>query len=322
MCLITEVSDVFKLFRKPIAKFDFIKLVMPRDKSLIEKLNVLRVSAGERFEVPASLRFKSFTLHDPTSDELDYLVSTFPDMEVEGLEVALDFYPLAQSNDLEVQWDLYRWLKKRLYPRQHPLFRLGCLRYNWCDKNGKFVRDRTLRMNGNGSYRYYTKNRYLFVRLYVKEIDQHKTLSNVPVRIEVHLDRGGCQDLGVHRLALFPDFVDRLRLEISPFFTLGAGIKLELPRFRSKVNLKVVEHLSNLNDQFNRAETGWNKYGAAFADVNDLRVISDRKWKLKIGEALQVLRNRHRRIKPQLAEKVEHYKNMFSVESATSRSFA
>jgi hypothetical protein len=309
-----DYEDWRSLFSKPKAKFDYIKIRLPGDKARRKELTSLRLKAGERYKSQRKMCDNTFTLHDPTVEELTTLSTTFPDLEINELEIAIDFYTKADSRDNATQWAFYRWLKQRMYPQQQRLMKQSCLRFNWCNQRRRRVRDRTLRMNGDGTYYFFSNNKHMHVKLYVKEKDQRRKLKNVPVRVEIHLYRGGCQDMNIHRLALLPDFIDRIRADLSPFFTIAKGIKPIRSRCRSKKESEVIAHKDQVEQEMKRVERGWSLYGAAFADLNDLSIVSNTEWKLDVGEALQVLRNKHLHIPEVEPEKVEHFKSLYDVE--------
>lgn len=316
MLAIDNSFDIYSLFKKPKAKFDFITIKFPSDNEQMKKLKALLKKTGDRCKFPKKRRNKIFTLHDPTKSELKEFVINFPDLVVEELEIAIDFYPKTESIGNKTQWALYEWLKKRLCPWQHKSLKNKCLRCKWSENHGKPIRDRTLGMKSCGSYYFNSKNKYQHVKLYVKERDQNKQVEEVFVRIELRLYRGGCQDFHVDRLALFPDFIERMRVDISAFFSVAVGIKYQKPRIRSKIK-------SDSDEQFDKelkkVERGWEKFGVSYAEKNNLKVKPDRKWKQMIGEALQVLRKRHQDIPHHMPEKVEHFKNFYAVRSLSDK---
>ncbi|MEO8408422.1 MAG: hypothetical protein ABI476_08340, partial [Oxalobacteraceae bacterium] len=63
---------------------------------------------------------RSVTIHDPTVDDLQYLLDHYPTAHIGYIEIAVDAYLPQGSNDLYLLRQLKEQIRHCLAPQQHP----------------------------------------------------------------------------------------------------------------------------------------------------------------------------------------------------------
>lgn len=291
----TNVSPLFRLTDFYLAaKIDFITIAFPR--GIRTNADALRLGSSIRGRVEVAKRWRDdrddwITIHDPHRDDLQYLLNNYPEAEILTLEVAVDFFLKDGTNDLERLQAAHRHLTVNLVPAFPQKFHRspsGVQRKIY--KDGKISRD-TMKTSSSGMSTYWTDAcQWEQVRAYVKTLDNKHPIDRHSARIEVTLDRGGCQTAGVNRVCLLPSFAKKIRSGLSPFFRVAAGIKPTIKRTRTKNQAKI-DKAAHEGDRVRRkAKRDYERYGAAAAHKHGNRIIIDHDVSNAIGGALKALR--------------------------------
>ena len=244
------------------------------------------------------------TIHDPFLQDLQFLIDDQPNTEILSLEIALDFTLKDGSNDPVRLVELHSWLKVCLYPQRHTRMQGGYRKYY--DASDKSIKlDAIKTRSSNRTVYWQNSSHYDQVRLYIKTLDNGKSIGRHSVRLEITLSRGGCQRAKVQRVGLFPIFAKNMRRYLSPFLNVAKGIKPEVKRIRSKNPVKLDIAASKAVKEQARAERNWKCYGAAWAANHDYRIIPDTDTNRLIGSGLKGLQDSLRKLK--LTRKVVEY---------------
>ena len=78
-------------------------------------------------------------------------------------------------------------------------------------------------VDANTTY-WWNRTRKATLRLYIKR-EKHRGVWRQFVRVELSLNRGGCQDLELYGFALLPDFLAAIRQRTAMAFTVARGVK-------------------------------------------------------------------------------------------------
>jgi len=280
--------DEFKLK----AKIDFITIGLPT--SLKTPLDGYHFLSAIRGRVHTAKRWRDsrdnwITIHDPHRDDLQYLLDNYPETEILALEIAVDFFLRDRTNNPERLRSAHNYFTVNLFPQGHKRFASGAKRKIYTD-DGKIRLD-TMK-TGSGGKSVYWGNRDGFeqVRLYVKTRDNKKPIDHHSTRLEITLNRGGCQKASVDRVCLLPGFSKRVRRYLSPFLKVAEGIKPDKIRTRAK-NPDRVAKVVRVNDrERKKADRNFIKYGAESAARNHKRIFINRQASEAIGASLKGLR--------------------------------
>lgn len=296
-------------FGNPKAKIDFITLALPatirseRDAYYFGK----RIKNPDSIKVAAKWRSSNddwLTLHDPTLQDLQFLLDEHHDTEILSLEIASDFTLKDGSNDRARLVELHSWLKVCLFPQRHKRMQTG--RRKFYEESDNSIGPDALKASSSDTSFYWADwTGREQVRLYIKEIDNKKPIAQHCVRLEVTLSRGGCQHAKVSRIGMLPGFIKGMRPYLSPFLNVAKGIKPEIKRTRSKNPTKALKAASNATKEQARVDRHWKCYGAAWAARHGYRIIPDAQTNRLIGNGLGRLQHSLGKLK--LTRKVSKY---------------
>jgi hypothetical protein len=284
-----DYSSIASAFCRPKAKIDFITIGIPSSLDLRGAAKFQKAIKG-RIEVPQSVRGDWITIHDPTFSDLQWLLDHYPEAPIRAIEIAVDFVLRDGSSDIDQLMPLHSWLNHRLFPQRHKM--LGqSKRLRYSHQSGKYERD-TLATQGNDTtFLWRDSKQKLQTRLYRKEWDNGQPYANQhPVRLEVTLGRGACQDFDLHRIAELPQFADRMRRELSNCFFIATRIKPKLRRPRAKTPERVLQAHREAENEQRRVTAAWERYGAQWAAKHGYEAIPDTPANRAIGLALKRLR--------------------------------
>lgn len=274
------------------AKIDFITVCLPAAiKTAFDGHRFVSAIRG-RISVASGWRDSRsdwITIHDPHCDDLQYLLSTYPETEILALEVAVDFFLKDGTNDPERLRAAHKHFTVNLFPQGHQRLARGARRKIFTVDG--VIRPDTMKTGSGGTSVYWANgNGREQVRLYVKTLDNKRPIDRHSTRLEITLNRGGCQNAGVNRVCLLPAFSKRVRSYLAPFFRVAAGIKADVVRTRTKNPEKARRAEQEAAKARQRADRAYARYGAAWAAKHRNKVVPDRAASAGIGGALKGLR--------------------------------
>lgn len=280
-------------FKPPRAKIDFITLRLP--SAIRTAADMRRFTSAMRGRVATAktwrdLRDGWITIHDPHRDDLQCLLDNYPEAEILVLEVAVDLFLKDGTNDPAQLQAAHRHLTINLFPQAHQRLAERARRKIYTD-NG-LIRPDTMKTGSGGKSVYWADaNGREQVRLYVKTLDnklpvkgQHST------RLEITLNRGGCQNAGINRVCLLPGFAKIVRSYLSPFFKVATGIKPKITRSRAMTPDKAAKATCEAAKARKSAKRTYERYGAAVAAKHGQAIVIDRRASDAVGGALKGLR--------------------------------
>lgn len=128
-------------FKRPIAKIDFITLLLPVIKKGAVEVARFTDAIQGRVNVPKTWGNNRLTIHDPTQHDLQWLLDNYPETQILEIETAIDFALLDGSNDFTRLMELHKWLKVRLYPQRHGTMKQVSKRKYYKASTGAIVPD-------------------------------------------------------------------------------------------------------------------------------------------------------------------------------------
>jgi hypothetical protein len=292
---------------RPTSKIDFIKVTghpLLLGRSTDYKLRVLNNFYDGTVKLPGRNLHPLntwMTIHDPTVADLERLVGTVRDAQIQEIEIAVDFLPRCQMSLTQLA-PLYLWLRHSLCPQTHRNM-LAPRRSQYSERSHDYVRLRSFTpLLGNGTFTWTSADAYSAVRLYIKQTheDKHgKTVLRQPfVRLEATLTAGAMQHAHAWKVGSLSVFAKRLRWFVSPLFSVGQAVKpaykIRVDRLRtSTAKIRAEALLLRENTKLVRA---WTRYGSVYAAKHGLKVVPDRTANRLIETALKRLGERLTRL--------------------------
>ena len=124
--------------------------------------------------------------------------------------------------------------------------------------------------------------------MYLKELDQNKPIFPPFVRIELKLNRGGCQVAHVDSLAGLPDFLKSFRKRFGDAFYVARGVKHNATRTRAKLARSA--NLIARDAKFERKlERGFTQFGSMWCAKHSHKTSPDTRVNKRISDALNKL---------------------------------
>lgn len=279
----------------PLAAFqskailDFITLRAPNSLMTESAARTFKRAIKGRIQTPKKKHAGWVTIHDPQRADLQYLLDNYPEVEILALEVAVDLFLKDGTNNAARLGAAHRYLAVNLFPQAHQKLAKGTKRKIYTD-DGK-IRVDTMK-TGSGGMSVYWANAKGFeqIRLYIKTLDNKLPLARHSTRLEITLNRGGCQDAGINRVCLLPGFAKTVRRYLSPFFKVAAGIKPRIRRTRTTNTEKAKKAAYEADKSYQSVKRAYEKFGAASAAKNGKKIAPDRLASATIGGALKGLR--------------------------------
>lgn len=212
-------------------------------------------------------RPKTASIHDPTQEDLRYLLKNYPDFRVDRLEIAVDAFLPVGSNDLYLLRQLKEQLRHCIAPCEHEHF-TNTERVYWNLDSNRRSHDPVSRPAPLTTITYKATTYGLDLKIYLKTIDQDTAASEYCLRTELALSGAGGSWAGLDTVADLPRFGRSLRTYASKAFFIGRGFK-----------------------QDDTARTKWQKYGAAwtFGKEKGLEIQPDADANRRYGDALNNL---------------------------------
>lgn len=278
-------------------RFPVSKLKTPKDVSSLSWRGQGTVQCSKRLGLYHGHGCDWLTVHDPDREALQFLIDTFPTTEVIGLEVSVDLRPRSAKTSIAKLTQAHGWLTSALFPQHHPQMAGTTTRKRFDAADGKIKPIALKPSPGRTTVYWENHTAYEEVKLYVKKKDKHIKSVIPSTRVEITLNRGGCQMAGVTKLASLPAFAPLLRCYLSPFFDVVSGILPKIRRVRSKNPAKVMKAEHDAKKERERVERNWGKYGAQWAAKHNHKVIPDREANRMIGGALNDLRRDLKKLK-------------------------
>lgn len=270
------------------ASFDYITFSLPSSPKI---LFYLRQIMKGRVESPRKRPYDWITIHDVQPSDFQNLVEMFPRHGIIGLETTIDFFLKDGSNDSERLAMLHQYMIHACHPQHKWL--VDSNRYYYVIAKNTVIKD-TLNSRAASTTAYWrNKTGFVSNRLYIKTDDNKKPIKRHSVRYEATFNRGGCQDAQLHTIVLLPDFICRMRDEMSHLFFVADGFSHGLPRVRSKNPEKLEKAETNAEKKLKSSERNWVKYGAAWGVRHGYKLRPNAKANLMIGNALKSLRERY-----------------------------
>jgi hypothetical protein len=303
------------------AAIEFISFRIPYDLTIAAALDTAMSTAFAegRLKRPQKHEHDWLTLHDPTRSDMQALVSAHPNGEMLGIEIRVDFSPVLPSVPPTWYTDVRTYLRHAICPNGHPLFQKAVRwRYDPVTKKtkkdllGGRVRDGTLYIQNTAQY--------AFLRIYPKGPLVDGSPDDL-VRVEIKLDRGGCQLHALLALASLPSFFKRLRRGIGAAFFVARGAKFNPRSTKSKrPALRAAVDAANRTQRRN-IETGFTKWGAMWCAKKRIPLAPDPTATRLIGSALQRLSRSHKKLtidpkkRKQIQAHLDHLAESFLVVS-------
>lgn len=273
------------------AKIDFLKIRLP--SSIRQERDAYEFSKNIKGRIEVAKKWKSqgeqwITIHDATAGDLDFLVTHHPDVEVLGIEVAVDFFLRDGSSDKARLIGLYADLRHCLFPQKADALK-DARRKHYDEQSRKIERDALRTRAGVGSIYWAAATGYVQTRLYWKAIDNKQSVAQQSVRVEATFQRGGCQDAHLYTVADLPTFFGTLRKRCAPMMHVAEGIKPATARCRANTPEAVAKHHHEADKEQRRVARAWTRYGSAWAAKHGYSVIPDTAMNRAIGDALNNL---------------------------------
>lgn len=209
-------------------------------------------------------RPRTATIHDPTQDDLKYLIQEYPTARVDYLELAVDAFLPQGSNDVYLLRRLKEQLRHCIAPQKHERF-TAAKRVYWNPAKNRRSHDGSSRPAPLTTVTYLSIQNGLSLKIYLKSIDQDETVHEYCLRTEFALTSAAVEWAGLDSVADLPEFGNRLRTYVSKGFFVGSGFK---------------------EDGVDQKK--WRKYGASWtlSDPKGLSIQADAQANRRFGDAL------------------------------------
>ena len=278
-------------FKEPVvtchAKFDFIEFTKPPARWLTPELR--RVLAAPIAERRLKRTKFNWTIHDPSATDLRGLVNEYFDAEILGLELAVDFFP--KSGRGLTHEALYDYLLRALWPTQF-LELKRAKRGPWTGQGTRH--DSRMRILPSRNTVYWKEpRRYFELKLYIKPGEGRKPKR---VRVELRMNRGGCQRMQISRLGKLPQLIRRLRVAFRDAFTIVRGTRFRPSTTKSRNANKRAKHSRVRLARAAAIRRALTLYGAEWAARKGLPPAPDAGATRVVGKALQNMARRNRKV--------------------------
>ena len=282
--------NVSKVDLKPFpsikAKIDCFKFECHHEDLLPPAVAKLRLHLKGTVEVPKDRRnIKEpgkawLAIHDPSLQDMRYLVERFWNARMLYIEFAVDFHLPPGSNELHLLTELKAQLRHCLFPQQYVRLS-GCKRKFYSEPHQRY------KLDGLGTEMPETQIIWeqLFgadkLALYIKDRDGHQLIGQPFVRLEARLDGSSCARMGLFKLGMLPAAAPNLRTYLTPMMLVGCGFK----------NAKALRGPGVPVDP-------WFTYGAQWPGSGKAQIKPDVEVHNAIGSALNDLRKSYMTVKP------------------------
>jgi hypothetical protein len=313
-----DYSILIKDFERPKAKIDYLSFNIPPPiwdnpamvpnfmQELSERDDYVKVSGIK----PKLERYENvkITIHDPSIEEIQFLINEYPNTPIRVLEIALDFTLKDGSNDPVRLNELHSWLKRCLFPQRHKRMKRGKRKfYDISDKRIKW--DTLKTRSGNETIYWQDTSQIEQVRLYIKTQDNEEPIKEHSVRLEITLSQTACVLAKVDRIWMIPGFSKSMRRYLSPFVNVAKGIKPQIRRNRFTNSARQRDADLKAEKERKRAKRGWEQYGAAWAAEHGYKIAPDADTNRLIGSGLKGLQDKMKGLKmtEKVAECVDYF---------------
>lgn len=254
-------------FRPLKAKVDCITISWPPNITATE-LDEMKTRMKDRLKLPEDPTGSLFiTVHDPILNDLRYLIKHFPKCRINYFEVAVDAHLPDGSNDLYLLRQLKEQIRHCVAPQMHAKF-------NHTKRVFMDLASQRRRLDASAhaapltTVSYYNRRSGFGLKIYVKTLDQGKSVGQPYLRTELSLDSAAPGWAGIYFVEDLPAFAKNLRTYCTPAFFIGCGFK---------------------NGDVDDAK--WKNYGAAWILKSDkgLRIRADTVANRAFGDALNDL---------------------------------
>lgn len=249
------------------------------DSSIASKVKVARTTTGSPTDV--------LTIHDPSVAELQQLVNLQPYAAIHEIEFTVDFRPKGGPAGLDELAPLYGWLRDCVFP---PMPRARQKAYS-SSTNKYELRHKT----GNAALttrKWDNSISWEQIRLYMKTEDHGKLVDRPSVRLEVTWSGGAPQDHNLICMGKLVEFAPMLRVQLSKYFLVAAGIKPKERRVRNPDTAAGQNTLTYNRREAGKVERMWSQRGAMWAVEKGYEVYPHREATKRIGVALSKLQKR------------------------------
>ena len=292
------------------AHIDLITFAKPGEEFATKELKqtLLELRSSGRLEVPRRQSEFWLTLHDPTARQLEKLVNAYYFGEIQDLEIAVDFFLPPALDSIAARAAVHRYLRHGLAPTEFRL--LDNARRRYSIRKGHIALDKFAPRGPAFSTYWWNRKHYATLKLYDKVLDRGKPAQPKRVRVELALNRGGCQDLNVFRLAQLPDFLYDLRRIVAAAFTVANGAKFN-PRVTKSKRPSKLATLARVNmAELSRVSDGFSRWGSMWCVKHGIKPAPDARMTRVVGSALQQLSRRFKtvRLRPEIRKRVGRYK--------------
>lgn len=221
------------------------------------------------------------TLHDPTPEDLRYVISVDPLAPVYYIEIAVDASLPIGSNQIYLLRGLKEQAVHCLAPQVQKRFVNGTRTY-WDTGVKRWAYCATARRAPLTSVRFKCKRNGIAVAAYIKTLDQGKETNQTVFRIEFKVSGAEPGHMGIETMADLPNFLKNLRKMCMGAFTFGCGFQEGTQRAPK----------SNAS-----AEALWSRHGAAWVLTHSkgLTLRRDAKVNRAYGDALNELQRAFKR---------------------------
>jgi len=260
---------------KAKAKLDFIKFRLPSKatgrSALMVELDKWR-RHGQLF-VPKRQSDDSLTLHDPKPAQLQFLVDHYPEGHITAIEVTVDFFPTSSAIKRNFLPQVHEYFRHGLFPTALPMLTDATRKFY--DPDDEKVKRDPLKASTNTNTTYWrNRTRKATLRLYIKR-EADRGVFRRFVRVEVLLNRGGCQDLELYGFALLPEFLAAIGQRTATAFTLARGLKFNPATTRStNAGLRAALDATNARRRA-RLDARFSCHGAMWCEKHGLPIARD-----------------------------------------------
>lgn len=249
------------------AKVDCITISWPPNITAAE-LAEMKTRMKDRLKLPEDPTASRFiAIHDPVLDDFRYLIKHFPKCRIDYFEVAVDAHLPDGSNDLYLLRQLKEQIRHCVAPQMHVKF--NHTKREFMDLASKrWSLDAAAHAAPLTTVRYSNRRSGFGLKIYVKTLDQGKSVGQPYVRTELSFDSVAPGWAGFEFVEDLPVFAKNLRKYCSPAFFIGCGFKS-----------------GDVDD------VKWKNYGAAWVLKSDkgLRIRADTVVNRAFGDALNDL---------------------------------
>lgn len=257
---ITFTCEVHELKRGPLA-------------SLRHQIVDGRICVPDRRNGKSRFGYPCLAIHDPSLRDLKALIEMFWNSKIMRIEFAIDAALPHGANDLWRLEELKGQLRHCLFPQRHQRLR-NALRKRFSIEINRYRPDGLGSPMGNTQVIWESPDCSDQMALYIKQIDNGRSVGQPWVRMEARLQDSGPARAGLNRVGMLPYFANKLRAYLAPMFWIAAGYK------RSE----------SLNDRGVPADA-WHRWGAQWAARGRANLQPNSEANVLVGTALNELRD-------------------------------